>query len=64
MVRNIMGTLLEVGSGKVTVADITKLFEAKDRRKAGKTAPPEGLFLIRVDYEGWPQTTDSGMLLP
>jgi tRNA pseudouridine38-40 synthase len=64
MVRNIMGTLLEVGSGKLAVSDIPALFEAKDRRKAGRTAPPQGLFLIRVDYEGWPQTMDSGMLLP
>lgn len=64
MVRNIMGTLLEVGSGKLSAKDIEPLFQARDRRKAGKTAAPEGLFLIRVDYEGWPQMKDSGMLLP
>lgn len=64
MVRNIMGTLIEVGSGKRSVEEIPSLFEARDRRKAGKTAPPQGLFLIRVDYEGWPQTTNSEALLP
>lgn len=63
MVRNIMGTLLDVGSGKLTAADIKPLFQARDRRKASKTAAPEGLFLIRVDYEGWPQTKDNGMHL-
>lgn len=50
MVRNIMGTLLEVGSGKLKVADIERLFAAKDRRQAGRTAPPQGLFLVQVDY--------------
>lgn len=62
MVRNIMGTLLDVGSGKLTAADIQPLFDARDRRKASKTAAPEGLFLMRVDYEGWPLTKDSGIL--
>ena len=45
MVRNIMGTLLEVGTGKRAITDISKLLEAKDRRLAGKAAPPQGLFL-------------------
>lgn len=50
MVRNIVGTLLEVASGKMDINDIPKVFEAKDRRLAGKAAAPQGLFLVRVDY--------------
>lgn len=50
MVRNIVGTLLEVASGKRALEDIERLFVAKDRRQAGMAAPPQGLFLIKVDY--------------
>lgn len=50
MVRNIVGTLLEVSSGKRALEEIPALFLAKDRRLAGKTAPPQGLFLIHVFY--------------
>lgn len=63
MVRNIMGTLLDVGGGKLKAECIPDLIHARDRKKTGKTAPPEGLFLIRVDYEGWPQMSDNGVLL-
>jgi tRNA pseudouridine38-40 synthase len=50
MVRNIVGTLLEVSSGKRTLEDISQIFSAKDRKRAGKTAPPHGLFLMEVIY--------------
>ena len=50
MVRNITGTLLDVGSGVLAPSDIPAIFEAKDRRKARFTAPPQGLFLIAVRY--------------
>jgi len=50
MVRSIVGTLVEVGSGKRTASSLTEILEAKDRSQAGRTAPPQGLFLIRVDY--------------
>jgi tRNA pseudouridine38-40 synthase len=50
MVRKVVGTLLEAGRGKFTVADVEKLFELKDRRKSGPTVPPDGLFLVGLDY--------------
>lgn len=50
MVRNIVGTLIDVASHRLTIADVVSIFEAKDRRRAGCAAPPQGLFLVRVDY--------------
>lgn len=50
MVRNIVGTLLEVGNGKIAVDDIPLILDHKDRRRAGHTAPPHGLFLRKVCY--------------
>lgn len=50
MVRNIVGTLLDVGRGRKTAKDFRSIFEAKDRSKAGAKAPAHGLFLNRVYY--------------
>ncbi|HZT68124.1 MAG TPA: tRNA pseudouridine(38-40) synthase TruA [Terriglobia bacterium] len=50
MVRNIVGTLLEVGSGKRSPEDIPAILEARDRSKAGPTAPANGLCLVKVEY--------------
>ena len=50
MVRNIVGTLIEVGEGKREYDDILKILESKNRTKAGKTAPAEGLYLKNVFY--------------
>lgn len=50
MVRIIMGTLVSVGSGKISIGDITKIIESKDRSKAGKTMPAKGLYLKKVEY--------------
>lgn len=50
MVRILVGTLLEVGSGNIPVEEIPGILEAKDRNRAGKTAPPHGLYLWKVDY--------------
>jgi tRNA pseudouridine38-40 synthase len=51
MVRNIVGTLVEVGRGRLGAADIRGILESKDRRRAGQTAPAHGLTLVRVDYK-------------
>lgn len=48
MVRNIVGTLVEIGLGKPY--DIDKIFAARDRSAAGPTAPASGLYFIRADY--------------
>jgi tRNA pseudouridine38-40 synthase len=50
MVRKLVGTLLEVGKGRLAPEDIPRLFEARDRSLAGPTVPPEGLYLVEVDY--------------
>lgn len=51
MVRSIVGTLVEVGLKKRQPDSLTTILHARHRSAAGKTAPPQGLFLIRVDYE-------------
>ena len=51
MVRILTGTLLEVGFGKRTPESMAELIEAKNRRLAGFTAPPQGLCLMKVDYD-------------
>lgn len=51
MVRIISGTLLEVGIGTIEPESIKKIIEDKDRKKAGKTLPPHGLYLVKVEYE-------------
>ncbi|WP_243292415.1 tRNA pseudouridine(38-40) synthase TruA [Bacillus sp. FJAT-47783] len=51
MVRILVGTLLEVGSGKRSPMDIKNIIAAKSRNAAGKTAPGKGLFLWRVYYD-------------
>jgi tRNA pseudouridine38-40 synthase len=56
MVRKIVGTLLEVGKGRLTREDICELFEARDRSRSGPTVPPEGLYLVALEY---PDPTDS-----
>ncbi|MEA3344017.1 MAG: tRNA pseudouridine(38-40) synthase TruA [archaeon] len=50
MVRNIVGTLVDVGLGKITTNDFKKILLSKNRSMAGATAPPHGLFLMKVKY--------------
>lgn len=50
MVRIIVGTLLDVGRGRRRPGDVPEILAARDRRQAGKTAPPHGLCLVRVEY--------------
>ena len=51
MVRNAVGTLIEVGRGNLAPEDIDRILEARDRSAAGATAPARGLFLVEVEYE-------------
>ena len=50
MVRNIVGTLLEVGKGGLSVASVETILRSKNRSNAGPTAPAKGLFLVSVSY--------------
>ena len=50
MVRAIVGTMLEVGRHKMSLEDFRAVIEKKDRCAAGTSAPPQGLFLVAVDY--------------
>jgi tRNA pseudouridine38-40 synthase len=50
MVRSIVGTLIDVGRGHITVADVAKMLEAKDREMGGPVSPACGLYLVRVEY--------------
>ncbi len=50
MVRNIVGTLVDVGRGRTPASSVHEILNSADRRLAGPTAPPQGLFLERVYY--------------
>ncbi|QER41435.1 tRNA pseudouridine(38-40) synthase TruA [Thermodesulfobacterium sp. TA1] len=50
MVRNIVGALVEVGKGRLTVEDFENILKARDRKIAPPPAPPQGLFLKKVEY--------------
>jgi len=50
MVRNIVGTLVEVGLGRIEPSEVKKIIKAQDRKAAGRTAPAHGLCLLKVNY--------------
>ena len=50
MVRNIVGTLIEIGRGRFKPGSVAKILKAKDRKLAGPTAPAKGLCLMEVRY--------------
>ena len=51
MVRTVIGTLVEVGDGRRPPASLRDLLDSRNRAAAGPTAPPSGLYLVRVDYD-------------
>lgn len=53
MVRIIAGTLVEVGLEKLEPEEIKQIILDKKRENAGKTLPPNGLYLINVEYDSW-----------
>lgn len=50
MVRSLVGTLVDVGRGYFSPSDFVEILKAKDRKKAGLTAPAKGLYLVKVNY--------------
>jgi tRNA pseudouridine38-40 synthase len=56
MVRKIVGTLIEVGKGRLSMSDMARIFEARDRNLSGPTVPAEGLYLVSLEY---PDPADS-----
>lgn len=51
MVRIIAGTLVDVGMHKIEPEEVKKILDSKDRKNAGKTLQPQGLYLVKVEYE-------------
>ena len=49
-VRNMVGILIRVGENKLEPEKVEEILNSKDRTKSGKTAPPEGLYLVDVKY--------------
>jgi len=53
MVRSLVGTLIDVGQGKIDSTEFQGIVDAKDRGKAGQSAPAKGLFLVDIGYDGF-----------
>jgi tRNA pseudouridine38-40 synthase len=62
MVRTIVGTLIEVGGGRLHAADLAGIREARDRSAAGFTAPAQGLYLAGVRYAGYDSFSEPPLL--
>jgi tRNA pseudouridine38-40 synthase len=57
MVRNLVGTLVEIGRSSLEVSGLTRILHARDRSAAGPTAPARGLYLVEVHYDSSPSQT-------
>ncbi len=55
MVRITVGTLLDIGKGRLESRSISSILEEKNRSEAGITLPPHGLYFVRADYKDYPQ---------
>jgi tRNA pseudouridine38-40 synthase len=53
MVRAMVGTLLQVGEGKLAPEDVLTVIASKDRAQAGMNVPPHGLYFVQASYEPW-----------
>ena len=51
MVRAIVGTMINIGTGKISLADFEKIIDSKDRSQAGFSVPAHGLYLTKIEYE-------------
>ena len=51
MVRAIIGTMINIGTGKISLADFEKIIDSKDRSQAGFSVPAHGLYLTKIEYE-------------
>jgi tRNA pseudouridine38-40 synthase len=51
MVRNLVGTMVDIGRGSLTADDMPRILSSRDRSQAGPTAPASGLYLVKVEYE-------------
>lgn len=51
MVRAIVGTMINIGTGKISLADFEKILDSKDRSQAGFSVPAQGLYLTKIEYE-------------
>ena len=51
MVRAIVGTMLNIGAGKINIDDFERIIESKDRSQAGFSVPAHALYLTKIDYE-------------
>jgi tRNA pseudouridine38-40 synthase len=54
MIRNLVGTLMEAGTGRISPSEFQTILQSRDRRTAGPTAPARGLFMVQVFYDSIP----------
>ena len=64
MVRNLVGSLIYVGSGRRSVKWLADVLESRDRRLAAPTAAPNGLYLAKVDYDSCWQLPEFARMMP